>query len=103
MSPGDEQTRRTEDQCPSCLSIKTSIAGHEKKLDANREDHADMWNSIKDLDRQKVSYRLFALLVLLIIGNLGFQLAIFTAVKETEIAVAVIETEFKLKGKEKGR
>ncbi|XPS85626.1 uncharacterized protein Dvar_36440 [Desulfosarcina variabilis str. Montpellier] len=53
-----------------------------------------MWAAIK----AKVDFKLFSLLVLLVVGNLGFQMAIYNTVKETEKDVAVIKSELKTVG-----
>lgn len=77
--------------CDDHKACQLSINLHEKRLDGNRADHADMWKAIKD----KISFKMFSLLVFVVIGNLGFQMAIYNSVKETEKSVAVIEARLK--------
>ena len=83
--------RRQNDQCFYHSGHEAILNDHERRLSTCHNDHGEIWNSIKE----KVPFKLFSLLVLLVIGNLGFQMAIFTLVKDLQATVAVIKTEVK--------
>ena len=85
MSPDND------DICKRHSKHTAILDQHEKRLDTNHSDHGEMWTAIKG----KVDFKLFSLLVLLVVGNLGFQMAIYNTVKDTEKDIAVIKAEIK--------
>lgn len=83
--------RRQEDQCFYHSGHEAMFKDHERRLVSCHIDHSEMWNAIKS----KVDFKLFVILVGLVIGNLGFQMAIYNSVKEVEKSVAVVKAEIK--------
>ena len=79
------------EKCSDHAGHDAILSNHEKMLSDCHDAHVSMWDAIKE----KVPFRLFSLLVLLVVGNLGFQMAIYTLVKDTQTAVAVIKAELK--------
>jgi len=83
------QRRPTRPACGEHSGHEARIRNNEKLLCEYHKDHIDIWSAIKT----KVDMKIFSLLIVLIIGNLGFQLSIYDTVKEIEKDVAVVKAE----------
>lgn len=66
---------------------ETMMREHGRRLSDQHNDRSIMWTAIKD----KVPIRYFVLLVVFVVGGLGFQLMIYDSIKDIDKKVAVIE------------
>lgn len=75
--------------CHCHLKHQQKLDDHDKAIAENKSDHKDLWDEIKN----RVTNRFFVLLVLLVIGNLGFQFAIYDKINAVDKMQAIVKTK----------
>lgn len=73
--------------CRLHSGLEVATREHGRRLSDQHNDRSIMWTAIKD----KVPIRYFVLLVVFVVGGLGFQLMIYDSIKDIDKKVAVIE------------
>ena len=76
------------EKCDCHLKHVKALSDIEKDIDKNRDDHKEIWIDIKS----KVPNKLFYLFIVIFVGSLGLNMAIYDTVKSVDKKVAVIET-----------
>ena len=74
-------------QCYCHPKHERILNDHDKEFAENKTEFASVW---KALD-QRPTNKYFILLILLIIGNLGFQMGIYSKVTDLDKRVAVVD------------
>ena len=87
-----EEKKKESVECGkgTCLyhsGLEVQAREHGRRLSDQHNDRSIMWDAIKD----KVPIRYFVLLVIFVVGGLGFQLLIYDSIKDVDKKVAVIE------------
>lgn len=75
--------------CNCHLKHQEKLDTHDKAIADNKSDHKDLWDAIKN----RVTNRFFILLVVLVIGNLGFQFAIYDKINAVDKMQAIVKTK----------
>ena len=84
----------TEDLCDYHKQHEEKFIHIEKTLGDSKKEVKDIWENLN----KKVSITLFTLLVMLMIGNLGFQWQIYDSLKNLQTEVAVVKSQLMIKG-----